>query len=167
MTTRFATRPAAAADAEAIAAIYNEGIADRIATFETEPRLPGEVARWMGGRHPVVVAEADGAVAAFAATFPYRPRRCYDGVAEFSVYAGRAWRGKGAGRAAMAALIDEAAKAGIWKLVSRVFPENRASLAMLGRLGFREVGTYRSHARLDGRWRDVVIVERLIGENLG
>lgn len=166
MSAAFQARLATAADAEAIAAIYNQGIEDRIATFETELRQPGEVARWMGGRHPVVVAEAAGRIVAFAATFSYRPRRCYDGVAEFSVYADRAWRGKGAGRAALTALIAEAERAGLWKLVSRVFPENRTSLAMLGRLGFREVGAYRNHAKLDGRWRDVIVVERLIEGNL-
>jgi len=97
-------------------------------------------------------------------TSAYRPRACYDGVAEFSVYAERAWRGRGAGCAAMTARIVAARQAGFWKLVSRVFPENAASLAMLGALGFRQVGIYRNHARLDARWRNVVIVERLLDE---
>jgi phosphinothricin acetyltransferase len=159
------TRPAAPSDAPAIAGIYNQGIADRVATFETEPRSPAQIEAWFGGRHPVVVAEAGGAVVAFAATSAYRSRPCYGGVAEFSVYAERAWRGRGAGRAAMTTLIAAAQKAGFWKLVSRVFPENAASLAMLGALGFRQVGTYRNHARLDGCWRDVVIVERLLDDS--
>jgi L-amino acid N-acyltransferase YncA len=162
----LSTRPAVPADAPTIAAIYNQGIADRVATFETRPRSAEDVLSWFGGRHPVVVAERDGAVIAFASASSYRPRECYDGVAEFSVYVAREARGLGAGRAAMAALIEAATAAGFWKLVSRVFVENGASRRMLGALGFREVGVYERHARLDGAWRDVVIVERLIEENL-
>lgn len=162
LTTRLATPD----DAAAIAAIYNEGIADRIATFETRPRSPEDIRGWFGGRHPVVVAEAEGAVLAFASTSGYRSRECYDGVAEFSVYVARAARGRGAGRAAMLALIAAAEAAGFWKLVSRVFVENGPSRALLRSVGFREVGVYEKHARLDGVWRDVVIVERLLAANL-
>jgi len=162
MLTRLATPD----DAARIAQIYNDGIEDRIATFETRPRSPQDIASWFTGRHPVVVVEDDGAVLAFASTSTYRPRECYDGVAEFSVYVARAVRGRGAGRAAMLALIDAAAEAGFWKLVSRVFVENIASRTLLGSLGFREVGVYEKHAKLDGAWRDVVIVERLIASNL-
>jgi L-amino acid N-acyltransferase YncA len=156
-------------DETAIAAIYNEGIADRIATFETEPRTPGQVAGWVGersSRYPVMIAERQGRIVAWAAASEYRARACYDGVAEFSVYAARDARGTGAGRAALAGLIDACETAGFWKLVSRIFPENTASRALCRRLGFREVGTYRRHGRLDGRWRDTVIVERLLGEAL-
>jgi phosphinothricin acetyltransferase len=68
---------------------------------------------------------------------------------------------------AMSALIESCERAGFWKLVSRVFPENTASRALLASLGFTEAGVYRKHARLDGVWRDVVIVERLIPANQG
>ncbi len=156
-------RSARAADAAAIAAIYDEGIEDRIATFETRPRTPDEILGWLDGRHPVVVVERDGSIVGFAATSDYRPRECYAGVAEFSVYVARSVRGSGVGREAMLALIDAAEAAGFWKLLSRVFVENAASRRLLLRVGFREVGIYRRHARLDGRWRDVVIVERLLG----
>jgi len=174
MTTRLAD----SADADVVCAIYNEGIADRIATFETRPRGPEDIAAWFGGRHPVVVvvedpeagddAEADGGarsgrVIAFAAASLYRPRDCYAGIAEFSVYVARAARGRGAGRLAMEALIAAAAAAGFTKLVSRVFVENTASLGLLRSIGFREVGVYEKHGQLDGVWRDCVIVERLIG----
>jgi phosphinothricin acetyltransferase len=114
----------------------------------------------------VVVVESGGRVVAFASTSGYRPRECYRGIAEFSVYVARAGRGRGAGRAAMDALIDESARAGVWKLVSRVFVENAASRRLLAAAGFREVGIYHRHAKLDGVWRDVVIVERLIPENI-
>jgi len=158
MITRLATPE----DAPAIAEVYNHGIEDRIATFETRLRSAEDVRAWFDGRHPIVVVEDAGRVVAFAATYTYRPRECYHGIAEFSVYAARTFRHRGAGRAAMLALIHAAREKGFWKLVSRVFPENTASLGLLGSLGFREVGIYRKHGRLDGLWRDVVIVELLI-----
>ena len=160
MTLR--ARPATSADAAAIARIYNDGIDDRVATFETRHRSAEDVERWFDGRHPIVVVEDDGEILAFASTSDYRPRDCYAGIAEFSVYAARAARGRGAGRLAMNALMDAARAAGFWKLVSRVFPENAASLGLLHSVGFREVGRYERHAQLDGVWRDVIIVERLL-----
>ncbi len=159
-------RTARASDAADIARIWNEGIEDRVATFETDPRTTESIASWMrekAARYPTVVVERDGRVVAWAAASEYRPRECYGGVAEFSVYVERASRGRGAGRQAMEGLIGEGERVGLWKLVSRVFPENTASRVLLQGLGFREVGTYRRHGKLDGAWRDVVIVERLIG----
>jgi phosphinothricin acetyltransferase len=120
---------------------------------------------WFDGAHPIVVVESQGAVVAFASTSSYLPRDCYAGIAEFSVYVDRAARGRGAGRLAMDALIAAAREAGYWKLTSRVFVENIASRSLLAKVGFREVGVHEKHARLDGVWRDVVIVERLIPEN--
>ena len=154
-------------DAAAIAAIYNEGIEDRVATFETRPRTAADIAIWFDGVHPVVVVENETDIVAFASCSAYRARECYAGIAEFSVYVARARRGKGLGRLAMQALIDEARAKGYWKLVSRIFPENQASLRLLRRMGVREVGLYEKHGKLDGVWRDVVIMERLLPENLG
>jgi len=160
---RATPRVATAEDAAAIARIYAEGIEDRTATFETRPRTASDVVAWFDGRHPIVVVDdAGGTVVGFAATFEYRPRACCAGVAEFSVYVARAARGRGVGRLAMEALLEAAERAAIWKLVSRVFVENEPSRRLLADLGFREVGVYRRHGRLDGRWRDVVIVERLM-----
>jgi L-amino acid N-acyltransferase YncA len=160
----MSTRAATHADAQAIARIYNEGIAERIATFETRQRTADEVVAWLDGAHPVVVVERDGQVVGFARASSYRARDCYAGVAEFGVYVARGRRGQGVGREAMDALVDAAERAGFWKLVSRVFTENAASRRLLAAVGFREVGVYRRHGRLDGAWRDVVIVERLLGE---
>lgn len=154
-------------DAARITEIYNQGIRDRVATFETEPRTVETVRGWFELPYPLVVVEANEEVVGWAGTSSYRPRACYAGNAEFSVYVDRAWRGQGAGRAAMRALIDEAREAGYEKLISRVFTENTASLRMLGKLGFREVGVYTRHAMLDGVWRDVVIVERLLQDHDG
>jgi L-amino acid N-acyltransferase YncA len=160
-------RPARMADAAAIARIYNQGIEERIATFETEPRSVEDMRAYLEereGRYPVIVAEHDGQVVAWASAGSYRARDCYAGVAEFSVYAERAARGTGAAQAALEGLIDACEQAGFWKLVSRVFPENLPSRGLCRKVGFREVGTYYRHAKLDGAWRDTVIVERLLGE---
>ncbi|NIO43189.1 MAG: GNAT family N-acetyltransferase [Burkholderiales bacterium] len=158
------TRLAIPTDAPAIARIYNQGIEDRVATFETEPRSAADVQSWFTEQYTLVVVEDGDDIVAFAATFPYRTRECYAGVREFSVYVDRSARGKGAGRVAMERLIEESRRRGDWKLLSRVFPENTASLKLLRNLGFREVGTYKNHARLDGEWRDVVIVELLLNQ---
>ncbi len=160
------SRAASRGDAEAVARIYNEGIEERIATFETRTRTAEEIRDWFDDGLPIVVVEDGGAVVSFANASSYSPRECYSGVAEFSVYTAREARGRRAGMLAMEALISAAEKAGFWKLVSRVFVENEPSLKLLISLGFREVGVHEKHARLDGVWRDVVVVERLIPANL-
>jgi phosphinothricin acetyltransferase len=149
----------------AIAAIYNQGIAERIATFETEPRSAEDIARQLtdkGDRFPTVVVERDGRVVAWAGAGPYRNRPAYAGVAEHSVYVDRGARGTGAGRLALDALAEAYRARGFWKLCSRIFPENVASLVLHARAGFRVVGVYRRHGRLGDEWRDCVIVERLL-----
>jgi L-amino acid N-acyltransferase YncA len=168
MSAADGIRLARRSDAAAVAAIYNQGIAERAATFETDPRSVEEMATRIEEnpqRFPVLVAEHGGAILGWASIGPYRPRDCYAGVGEFSVYVDRGARGRGVGRALVAALIREAAARGYWKLLSRIFPFNTASLALCRSLGFREVGTYEKHGCLEGRWLDVVIVERLIPEN--
>jgi phosphinothricin acetyltransferase len=157
------TRAATLADAAPIAAIYNEGIADRVATFETEPRSAGQIAERFSGQRLLIVAETEkeGPVA-FAASFRYSDRPCYSGIGEFSVYVSRDYLGRGAGRAVLSALIEVAAARGMHKVLSRVFPENTASRALLKGLGFVEIGIYCRHGKLDGVWRDCVIVERLL-----
>lgn len=161
-------RPATEGDAAAIASIYNQGIEDRGATFETAPRTAADILARLeeGRRFPVLVAEDARTVIGWAGLSAYRPRACYAGIAEFSIYLERAARGRGVGRQLLASLIDAARDHGYWKLVSRVFPSNAGSRALCRSCGFREVGTYEKHGRLDGQWLDVIIVERLIPENL-
>ena len=156
-------RRATQADAGAITRIYNQGIEDRIATFETRPRTAEDVAGWFDGVHPIVVAEEGGQIVGFASTSSYRPRECYAKIAEFSVYVARDHRGRGVGRRALEALIEESGKAGLHKLVSRIFAENVASRAACRAAGFREVGVYTAHGQLEGVWKDCVIVERMVG----
>jgi L-amino acid N-acyltransferase YncA len=166
-TTGLKARAAERGDVAAITEIYNQGIADRIATFETEPRTPADIAPWFDSAWVFVsVTEASGEVVGYAVAHPYADRCCYRGIGEFSVYVRRSHRGHGVGQVAMAALVDAAREAGLWKLLSRVFPENRASLALMARMGFREVGLHEKHGKLDGAWKDCVIVERLIPENV-
>jgi phosphinothricin acetyltransferase len=155
-------------DAPAIAAIYNQGIAGRGATFETTPRTTADVEGWFqhADRFPTLVIEEGDAVAGWANLGAYRARACYAGIAEFSIYVDAGSQGRGLGRRLLGALVDVARERGYWKLVSRIFPFNVASLALCRRCGFREVGVYEKHGRLDGRWLDVVIVERVIPENL-
>lgn len=165
-------RPATTDDAPAIAAIYNEGIRARTATFETRERAPDEVLAWLDGPFPLLVAERAGTAGAlevvgWVRASPYRARPCYAGIGDFSVYVAERARGARVGDALLGAFVDACTRAGAWKLVSRIFPENAASRALCRRHGFREVGTYARHARLDGAWRDVIIVERLIPENQG
>ena len=158
-------RPAVLADAPALAAIYNEGVAEREATFETRPRTAGEVAAWIAEGRPFLVAEdGDGTLAGFARVSAYSDRCVYQGVGEHGVYVAAAARGRGVGRTLLAGLCDAAGDAGYYKLTSRVFTSNAASRAVHRAAGFEEVGIQRRHGRLDGEWRDCVLVERLLGE---
>lgn len=166
MTESILTRQAKGKDLIPVLEIYNQGIGERIATFETRPRTVEEIEGWLNSGYPFVVTEYQGGVKAFAVTFPYSSRDCYRGVAEFSVYVKSDARDKGLGRATMSGLLNECEKDGFWKLVSRVFTENTPSRRMLTSLGFREVGIYEKHGKLDGKWRDTVIVEYIINKNI-
>ena len=164
----IAIREAGEEDAAAIAGIYNQGIDDRGATFETEPRSAEDIAGKLAERerYPLLVITEDNVVIGWAGLSSYRPRGCYAGIAEFSIYLDRGARGRGLGRQLLTSLIEAARERGYWKLVSRIFPSNVGSREVCRACGFREVGIYEKHGRLDGQWRDVVIVERLIPENV-
>jgi L-amino acid N-acyltransferase YncA len=157
-------RPAQPGDAEVVAAIYNHGIAERQATFETRPRRPHEVAAWLEEGRPFLVAEDGGEILGFARVSPYSVRKAYAGVGEHGVYVAPPARGRGLGKALLDALAGAAEAAGYHKLTSRVFTTNAASLALHRAAGFTEVGIQRRHGRLDGEWKDTVLVERLLGE---
>jgi L-amino acid N-acyltransferase YncA len=146
------------ADWTAVADIYWDGMRDGLATFETE--VPSW-AEWDAGHlagHRLV-AEVEGEVVGWAALAPVSTRRCYSGVVENSVYVARDVRGHGIGRALLERLIADARRAGIWTIQTSIFPENRASLALHQRCGFRVVGTRERIAKRDGIWRDTIVLE--------
>jgi L-amino acid N-acyltransferase YncA len=140
-----------------VAEIYWDGMRDGLATFETE--VPSWEA-WEAAHSLRLVAELDGEVVGFATLSPASSRRCYAGVAENSVYVAREAQGKGIGLALLEALIKGARKAGIWTIQTSIFPENRASLALHERCGFRVVGTRERIGKRDGLWRDTVLLEK-------
>jgi L-amino acid N-acyltransferase YncA len=163
-TTSLAVRRAGATDAAAVAAIYNQGIEEREATFETESRSADEVEHRIVRGDLMLVAERAGEVVGFAAVAPYSSRPAYAGVGECAVYVQDGARRAGVGALLLDALAEQAAGQGLHKLVGRLFTTNRASISLVRRCGFQEVGVHRRHAKLDGRWRDVLVVERLLGE---
>ena len=158
-------RPAYLGDAAVIADIYNEGIEDRTATLETELRDAAERLAWLkqrGARHPVVVAERNGVVLGWGSLNPFSERPAYRHVADLSVYVAREHRGKGVGRRLLEALIERAGPLDYHKLVLAMFPWNTEGMALYKKHGFREVGTYKEQGRLDGKWVDTLIMEKLL-----
>ena len=167
MTTTVTTiRDAVAEDAAAIARIYNQGIEDRLATLETQPRTPEERAEWLaarGPRHPVLVAlDVDETVVGWGSLNAFNSRPAYDHVADFSVYVAREARGRGIGDTLLTDLEDRARALNYHKLVLAAFPHNAAGMRLYERHGFGRVGVYREHGRLDGNWVDVIVMEKLL-----
>ena len=161
----YLIRLASADDAESIAAIYNQGMDERLATFETTHRTGTDIRKQLeekADRFPTIVVVKNDRVVAFSTASSYRSRPCYAGIAEHSVYVDRDARQQGVGALALQALLDVYEERGFWKIVSRIFPENQASLRLHKTLGFRVVGVYERHGKLDNQWRDCVIVEKLL-----
>lgn len=155
-------------DTFSIAAIYNQGIEERSSTFETIPRGPADMVDRINSmeRYPVLVmVEETDQVVGWAGLSSYRARACYDGIADFSIYLDRSVRGQGLGKQLLQSLLIEAEARGFWKVLSRIFTFNHASLALREACGFRVVGVYEKHACLEGRWLDCAIVERLFPNN--
>ena len=158
-------RPARPEDARVICDIYNEGIEDGDATLETRLRTGDEQRAWLESRserHPVVIAERDGAIVGWGSLNAFNPRPAYDHVTEFSVYVARAARGAGVGRRVLEELIDIAGGIGYHKMVLAAFLWNAAGMALYERMGFRRVGVYREQGMLGGRWVDTVVMEKLL-----
>ncbi len=158
-------RPATDADAEAICAIHNQGIVDRIATLDTTPRTPEGTREWLaerGPRHPVVVADLHGKTVGWGSLNRFNPRAAYDHVVDFSVYVERDCRKKGIGRQLLDRLVELARAIGYHKMVLSAMKYNDGGLALYTRVGFSQVGVYREQGQLDGKWVDVVIMEKLL-----
>ncbi len=148
-----------AADWDAVRSIYEEGIATRNATFETSAP---DWAKWDAG-HLVacrMVARAANEVLGWAALSPVSARKVYAGVADLSVYVAERARGRKVGSRLLSELVAASEDAGIWTLQAGIFPENTASIALHKRHGFRVVGTRERIGCMNGRWRDVVLMER-------
>ena len=161
----IAVRRAGEDDVGAITTIYNQGIEDRVATLETELRTEDERREWLtarSGRHPVLVAERDGRVVAWASLNRFNPRPAYDHVADLSIYVERSERGRGVGRALLPRMIDEARRIGYHKMVLAAFPTNARGMQLYEAVGFRRVGVYREQGLLDGRWVDVIVMELIL-----
>ena len=146
-------------DWDAVEAIYSDGIATRQATFETSTPTWDEFDRGRLCDHRFVAVDG-GRVVGWTALAPTSSRACYAGVAEHSVYVSEGARGRGVGKALMTALLASADAAGIWTIQTSVFPDNAASVALHESLGFRVVGRRERIARLDGAWRDTLLLER-------
>lgn len=163
MSDAIALRDAETRDAADISAIYNAAIAERGSTFETAPRSTADFhARIDDERFPFLVAIAGERVLGWAGLAPYSSRECYAGIAEASVYVDALSRGRGTGTALAEELAAAAEQRGFHKLVGKLFTDNLASIRLVERCGFDSVGVHRRHGELDGKWRDVLVVERLL-----
>lgn len=166
VTRPLVIRPAQSEDAAAIGVIYDEAAASGLATFATGPHSAQERRAWLAkrdARAPVWTGLIDDRVVAWSALAPFSHRSWYSGVGEYTVYVAGSSHGQGVGSRMLAALAEAAPSLGYWKLVGMILPENAAGLALARSAGFREVGTHRAHARREGAWRDVTIVELHLG----
>lgn len=148
-------------DWERVRQIYREGLSTGQASFETDaPTWP----RWDADHLPTcrIAAVDREVIVAWAALLPFSPRAVYRGVAEVSIYVSARRRREGVGSALMAELIRQSEDAGYWTLLGKIFPENKASLGMIAKHGFREVGKLEKIGRHGGKWRDVLLVERRV-----
>jgi len=153
------TRAMTDADLAVVRDIYAEGVATRNATFETEvPTAKALVAKWLADHR--WVAELDGRVVGWTAVAPVSSRPCYAGVGETSVYVAATARGRGVGKALLWRQVNEADAGGLWTLQTAIFPENRASIALHHSAGYETLAVRSRIARLDGVWRDTVLLER-------
>jgi L-amino acid N-acyltransferase YncA len=168
---QFKIRRAKTEDATDMATIYNQGIDERSATFNTthataeemrEKITKGEISTQLS----IATLTGSHRVVGWASISPYSQRACYAGIGDISIYVQKEHRGQGIGAALLHSLIDVAAQQGYWKLMGRIFTFNQASRALCKKLGFTEIGIHEKHGKLDGNWLDVVEVEKLIPRNI-
>jgi phosphinothricin acetyltransferase len=159
-------RSATAADLDAIRRIYNEGIEDRIATLDEDPKTADDIVEWWAAhedRYVVLVAQKnEGDVAGWASLNPYSHRCAYRGVADLSVYVARDARGTGVGSLLLRELEKAAQANEFHKIVLFTFAFNAGGQGLYRKLGYREVGTFREQGRLDGRFVDVMAMEKIL-----
>jgi phosphinothricin acetyltransferase len=161
----IAVRLAVAADLDAIRAIYNQGIEDRRATLESDPKSEADMREWYArhdARYVVIVAEREGRVAGWASLSPYSHRCAYSGVAELSVYVARDARGSGVGSELLSAIEEHARRGEFHKIVLFALAINDAGERLYAKMGYRDVGVFREQGRIDGRYVDVVAKEKIV-----
>ncbi len=159
LPTDVTTRPMTDADLDIVRDIYAEGLATRNATFETKVPTARKLGyKWLPGH--TWVAEIDGTLVGWAAAARVSDRDCYAGVAETSVYVTETARGRGVGKSLLHRQVNEADAGGLWTLQTSIFPENRASIALHHSAGYRTLAVRSRVAKLDGIWRDTVLLER-------
>ncbi|MGK9250263.1 arsinothricin resistance N-acetyltransferase ArsN1 family A [Paenibacillus humicus] len=164
-TSPIITRKALVEDAERILHIYNQGIEDRIATLEIEPKTLSYMENWFQehqGRHTVLVAEIEGKIVGWSSLNRYSQRCAYDGVAELSIYVDREYRGKGIGSALLPVLEHEAKANEFYKIVIFTFPFNKNGQGLYRKSGYREVGVFEKQGVIDGKFIDVMIMEKML-----
>jgi phosphinothricin acetyltransferase len=163
-TSGLLIRPARFADLPLIRDIRNQGIEDRVATLDAEPHSEQATRLWFsthGPRHPVLVAEAEGSIIGWVSLNTFNPRQAYQYVADLSVYIARPHRGQGVGTRLLQTIVALAQELEYHKIVLSAFPFNTAGMRLYERHGFTTVGIYKEMGRLDGRWVDTIIMEKL------
>lgn len=167
LPSELTLRAARFGDVPAIQDIHNQGILDRVATLDTEPRTAQDSLAWFhhhGPRHPVIVAASPHGIAGWTSLNVFNARQAYQYVADLSVYIARPWRGKGIGGKLLAAIIAIGQTVGYHKIVLSAFPNNQAGMRLYERHGFTSVGIYKEMGWLDGKWVDTIIMERLLND---
>lgn len=158
-------RTAVSADLPLILNIYNQGIEDRIATLEQDLKEMSDIEIWFQehqGRYSVLVAESKGEIVGWASLNPYSHRCACKGVADLSVYVDRAFRGNGIGGLLLQALEKTAKENDFHKIVLFTFPFNEIGQRLYNKMGYRQVGTFKNQGILDGRFIDVMAMEKLL-----
>lgn len=159
-------RLAGESDISSILDIYNQGIEDRIATLESDVKDYAYMKDWFDrhqGRYAVVVAEQEGKVAGWASLNPYSNRCAYNGVADLSVYIARDYRGKGIGKKLLTEIESLASAHEFHKIVLFTFPFNQLGQGLYRKMGYREVGVFHNQGILDGKFVDVMGMEKILG----
>lgn len=165
VTVRLAEK----SDIKQITCIYNQGIADRTATLEADEKTIEDRIVWFethDSRHPILVAESEGNVVGYASLNVFNSRCAYSGVVDFSIYIERSFRGKGAGSILLDALIKKAGQLGYHKLVLSALSHNENGKVLYKKFGFREIGIYKEQGILDGKWIDVLVMEKILDSKI-
>ena len=165
MKVVYKTRLASIKDLQAILNIYNQGIEDRIATLEEDRKDIDYMTEWFNnhnGRFAVIVIENDDEIVGWASLNPYSNRYAYAGVADLSIYIRRDYRGKGVGSLLLKEIECTASKNDFNKIVLFTFPFNKLGQVLYRKIGYREVGLFKKHGKLDGRFVDVMIMEKIL-----